>query len=93
MTLRIERASDAQGTIIRLIGRIRYEHLEELKAQIRDGGTRVELDLEEVTLVDLNVVRFFGTCQVEGVSILHCSPYIRDWIAEEIKSSSRQGNA
>jgi len=52
----------------------------------------VELDLDEVSLVDLNVVRFLGTCQTEGVVILHCSPYIRDWIAEEIKSSSPSQN-
>lgn len=87
MTLRIEKDSDAQKTTIRLIGRIRYQHLEELKAQIRDGGPRVELDLDEVSLVDLDVVRFLGTCRMEGVEILHCSPYIRDWIAQEIKSS------
>jgi len=92
MTLRIERDSDAQRTTIRLIGRIRCEHLDELKAQIRDGGSMVELDLDEVSLVDLNVVRFLGTCQTEGVVILHCSPYIRDWIAEEIKSSSPSQN-
>jgi len=86
MTLRIEKDSDAERTTIRLIGRIRCEHLEELKAQIRNGGSRVELDLDEVSLVDLEVVRFLGTCQMEGVIIFHCSPYIRDWIAEELKS-------
>jgi hypothetical protein len=89
MTLRIERESDAQRTTIRLIGRIRCEHLEELNAQIRNGGSSIELDLDEVSLVDLEVVRFLGTCQMEGVLIFHCSPYIRDWIAEELKSSER----
>jgi hypothetical protein len=33
MTLKIERNSDRRRTLIRLIGRVRSEHLEELKKQ------------------------------------------------------------
>ena len=83
MTLRIEKHSDEGGTTIRLIGRIRREHLEELKAQMKDGGPKVTLDLNEVSLVDVDVVCFLGICQSEGVELLHCSPYITDWIARE----------
>jgi hypothetical protein len=43
----------------------------------------VALDLEEVTLVDVQVVRFLGVCETRGISILNCSPYITDWIARE----------
>ena len=53
MTLRIEKDSDGQTTTLRLIGRMRREHLEELKAQIKAGGTSVTLDLSEVKLVYL----------------------------------------
>ena len=83
MTLKIERYSDGLGTTIRLIGRMRAEHLEELKTQIRESGSKIALDLEEVSLVDVDVIRFLGTCQVEGVYLLHCPPYISDWIAKE----------
>ena len=83
MTLKIERYSDGLSTTIRLIGRMRAEYLEELKAQIKDSGSRIALDLEEVSLVDVDVVRFLGTCQVEGISLMHCPPYINDWIAKE----------
>ena len=83
MTLRIERDSDGPRTTIRLIGRIRAEHLGELKAQIGGSGTSIALDLEEVSLVDVDVVRFLGTCQAQGVRLMHCSPYIRDWIGKE----------
>jgi anti-anti-sigma regulatory factor len=83
MTLRIEKASDGYTTTIRLIGRMRQEHLEVLKAQIKDSGPRVALDLNEVTLVDVDVVYFLGVCQKQGAKLLHCSPYIRDWIAKE----------
>ena len=83
MTLRIEKDSDEQRTTIRLIGRMQREHIEELEAQIKAGGTNVALDLNEVSLVDLDVIRFLATCQTEGVSLIHCSRYISDWIAKE----------
>jgi hypothetical protein len=40
MTLRIERVPDGLATTIRLIGRRRTEHLEELKAQINGAAER-----------------------------------------------------
>lgn len=61
MTLKIEKRCDGDCTMIRLVGRIRAEHLAELETQIRDGGSKITLDLEEVNLVDLRVVRFLGT--------------------------------
>ena len=54
--LKIERQSDGKTTIIWLIGRIRSEDLEELKAQTNDSSERMILDLNEVTLVDADVV-------------------------------------
>ena len=83
MVLRIEKDSDERRTTIRLIGRMRREHLEEVKAQIKDSGPRVTLDLNELSLVDVDAVRFLGICQGEGVELLHCSPYISDWIGKE----------
>ncbi len=83
MTLKIEKDSDVQTTTIRLIGRMRREHIEELKAQIKAGGRSVTLDLNDVCLVDLDVIRFLATCQSEGISLVHCSRYINNWIAKE----------
>ena len=83
MTLRIEKDSDGQTTTLRLIGRMRREHIEELKAQIKAGGPNVTLDLNEVSLVDLDVIRFLATCQTEGISMLRCPRYINNWIAKE----------
>ena len=83
MTLRIESASDEHGTRIRLIGRMQAQHVEELQAQIGASGARVVLDLEELNLVDIDAVRFLGTCQAGGISLVHCPPYIHDWIANE----------
>jgi len=83
VTLRIEKDSDGQTTTIRLIGRMQRECIEELKAQIKAGGESVTLDLNEVSLVDLDVIRFLATCQTEGIFLVHCSRYICNWIAKE----------
>lgn len=83
MTLRIESVSDEHGTTIRLIGRMQAQHVEELKAQIGTSRARVLLDLEELSLVDIDAVRFLGTCQAAGIALVHCPPYINDWIAKE----------
>ena len=83
MTLRIEKRGDGDSTTIRLIGRMQAEHLEELEKQIRESGPAIALDLEEVTLVDVEIVRFLGTCEARGATLLNCSPYIRDWISKE----------
>jgi len=54
-----------------------------MKAEIERGGPRVALDLEEVDLVDVEGVRFLNTCEADGISVLHCSPYIREWMSRE----------
>ena len=83
MTLKIERYSDGASATIRLIGRMQVEHLEELEKQIRENGPAVTLDLEEMTLVDVDTIRFLGTCEARGVLLIKCSPYICDWIGKE----------
>ena len=83
MTLKIEKDSNGDGATIRLIGRMQAGHLEELEKQICENGPAITLDLEEVTLVDLDIVRFLGLCETRGVTLSKCSPYICDWISKE----------
>jgi hypothetical protein len=92
MTLKIEKYSDEYGVTIRLIGRMQAEHLEELEKQLRESGLAIILDLEEVTLVDLEIVRFLGTCEARGATLLNCSPYIRDWIGKERGLKEKENN-
>jgi hypothetical protein len=82
MTLRIERISGKGKTRIRLSGALRSEHLDQVKAEIKHGGP-VALDLEEVHLVDVEGICFVNACNAEGISVLHCSPYIREWMLRE----------
>jgi hypothetical protein len=62
---------------------MRAEHLSELEKQIREGVSKIALDLEELDLVDVEAVRFLGMCETQGVTLLNCSAYIRDWIGKE----------
>jgi hypothetical protein len=83
MTLRIEKASDPGRPLVRLIGRMQSEHLPDLRRYIEAPGSKPTLDLAEVTLVDLEAVRFLIGCEFAGIELLHCSPYIRQWMARE----------
>jgi ABC-type transporter Mla MlaB component len=83
MTLKIERFSRKRGTRLRLSGELRSEQLDDLRAEIERGGTRVTLDLDEVNLVDIDAVRFLRTCEAGGIKVVNCSAYIREWMNQE----------
>jgi hypothetical protein len=83
MTWRIERVSAQGRTILRLCGWIQSEHLAELQNQIKAPGPHLALDLKEVTLVDVGVVRFLLACEESRIELLNCSPYIRHWMIRE----------
>ena len=83
MTLRIDRTSGRRKTKIRLCGEFRVEHIDQVKAELSSDGTRVALDLDEVDLLDVECVRFLNNCEAEGISMLHCSPYIKEWMLRE----------
>ena len=84
MTLRIERSRGG----IRLSGELRVEDLDQVKTEIECCQSPIVLDLKELDLVDLEAVRFLNKCESAGISILHCSPYIREWMLQE-KSHSK----
>jgi len=83
VTLKIETASDGETATLWLIGRLESGNLGELEAQVRRLRPRLVFDLDEVTLVDVAVVRFFITCEAEGIELRRCAPYIREWIGRE----------
>ena len=83
MTFKIEKYRDRRSTTIRLIGRMRAEHISELDKEIRESESNIVLDMEELDLVDVEAVRFLGMCETQGVTLVNCSPYIRDWIGKE----------
>jgi hypothetical protein len=83
MTLKIRRVAGKSEMRICVSGQLRSEHLDQLKSEVERSGRRVTLDLEELDLVDVEGVRFLNACESAGISILHCSPYIREWMLQE----------
>jgi anti-anti-sigma regulatory factor len=87
VTLKIEKLHGEHRTTLKLIGRIRAEHLAELRGQIASSAPTIVLELGEVTLVDADVVRFLSACESEGIQLLNCSALIREWIVREQESA------
>jgi hypothetical protein len=83
MTIRIEREAHHLKTMIRVSGRLQSKYLEALKTQLEGPQSRIALDLNGVTLVDVETVRFLNACEKGGVEILHCWPYIQEWMRRE----------
>jgi ABC-type transporter Mla MlaB component len=83
VTLKIDRSSEKQKTILRLSGRMDPEGVLELKRELDGVTENVALDLKEVVRVDLEAVRFLGACVVQGIELRNCPPYISEWIRRE----------
>jgi hypothetical protein len=82
--LRIERQSKGRSsTTLKLSGRIQAEGLSELRAEIQKCNPLPSLDLEEVTLLDRDSVRFLIHCESEGVQLANCPLYVQEWISRE----------
>ena len=81
--LRIEKESNGHTTTLRPSGRIQSANIGNIRAQINDDRVRIFMDLDEVTLVDVEVVRFLSECEDRGIVLVHCPPYVREWILRE----------
>jgi hypothetical protein len=81
--LRIERESNGPTTTLRLSGRIQSANIGNIRAQIDDDRVRIFMDLDKVTVVDVEVVRFLSECEDPGIVLVHCPPYVREWILRE----------
>lgn len=83
MTIRIQQTTEGHSTVLRLSGELVSSQREALLEEIEGNNTTIALDLEEVTLVDLDVVQLLGRCEAKGLELLNCPPYIREWISRE----------
>jgi hypothetical protein len=82
--LRITRHADSATTTLTVSGRIGAEQLPDLRRLIEDERTRdVVLDLREVSLVDVEVVRFLIQCESGGIRIDCCPAYVPKWMVRE----------
>jgi hypothetical protein len=82
--LKIEKESDGHTMSLRLSGRIQSADIGNITAQMGDDSVRILLDLSEVTLVDVEAVLFLSSnCEHEGIVLVHCPLYVREWIHRE----------
>jgi hypothetical protein len=90
--LRIQKKSDGCITKLLLSGRIQANHIACVRSAMSDGCAPKTLDLSDVTLIDLDVVRFLIECEDTGIELAQCPPYVREWIlrerAESVQSES-----
>ena len=88
--LRIEKDSHGCLTTLRLSGQIQSDHIASIRLAMNGSCARKILDLSEVTLVGLKVVRFLIACEDDGIELLQCPPYVREWMARERAESGRR---
>jgi hypothetical protein len=86
--LKIETLSIGDQMILKVIGRLQSESLPELAAQM-DVYRATILDMDEVTLVDVEVVRFLIKVESSGGQLRNCPPYIREWMSCERQQAKR----
>lgn len=89
--LRIQRSSK-RGVVFSLSGRIETEDVAELQRlfSLEAVGQDITLDLQEITLVDRDAVKFLARCEAESIKLENCPAYIREWIDSERGGGSRQ---
>jgi len=83
MTLKIELIFGEGRPRILLSGQLRSDQLDQLRSEIERCGSPLALDLGEVDLVDIDGIRFLNECESTGISVVGCSPYIKEWMLRE----------
>ena len=86
--LRIHREANGD-VVLTLSGRIDKEDVVELEARIHAEGKvrRIVLDLKDMTLTGQDGVTFLAQCEADGIALLNCDPYIREWLTRQAEGS------
>jgi hypothetical protein len=91
--LRIEKDSAGCVTKLRLCGRIQSDQIASIGSEIGADSTSKILDLSDVTLVDLEAVRFLISCENAGVELIECPVYVREWMTRERAEEAQPGSS
>jgi hypothetical protein len=85
MTFRIDTEARGSVTVFILSGRIARSAIAELSRlfELHTDHRHIALDLKDVRLVDREAMRFLMSCEADGVTLEHCTPYIREWMDRE----------
>ena len=91
--LRIEKESGGCVTKLRLSGRIQSDQIASIRSEIGADSTSKILDLSDVTLVDLEAVRFLISCENAGVKLIECPVYVLEWMTRERADGEQPGSS
>jgi hypothetical protein len=81
--LKITRSLNGEA-VFRLSGRMDAENLGDLEALLNaESGDEIILDLKDLTLVDLDVVKFLRHCETGSIELRNCPAHIREWLNGE----------
>jgi hypothetical protein len=85
MTFRIDTEGRATVTVFILSGRLAQSAIAELRRlfELHTDHHNIALDLKDVRMVDREAIRFLISCEADGVTLEHCTPYIREWMDRE----------
>jgi hypothetical protein len=85
MAFRIETAARRRLTVFSLSGRIDKQAIAELRRlfELQTDYRHIVLDLKDVGVVDREGMRFFMSCEADGVKLENCTAYIREWMERE----------
>ena len=78
-----------------LVGRIEMEHVPELQRllSLEEVDHRIALNLQDVTLIDRDAVKFLARCEADSIRLENCPAYIRVWIDQGKKREQCQENS
>jgi anti-anti-sigma regulatory factor len=82
--LKITRSTNARTITLIVSGRIDAEQLPDLRQLVEaEHASDVVLDLTEVSLVDVDVVRYLLQCEMQGIRLAQCPAYVHEWMLRE----------
>jgi hypothetical protein len=83
MSCKIERLGTQQMIVFRVSGHIQSEHVNMLEELIAREEGQVGLDLDELTLVDRDAVSYLALCELRGIELRNCPPFLREWVRNQ----------
>jgi hypothetical protein len=89
--LKIQRDNDGCVSHVRLSGRIQSDQIDMIRSALADSCEHRILDLGDVSLVDIEAVQFLIRCEDEGIELVQCPPYVREWMLRERAEGTKLG--
>jgi len=89
--LKIQRSGHGK-VVFTLSGRIEADDVAELQRllDLEVADHLLALDLQDVTLLDRDAVKFLARREADGIQLENCPAYIREWIERETDHRSRR---